>query len=72
MVLLSGCGGAVYTYEHISADGSSCKASIASLRKFQGAGLSIDKDCTLNGGANSMKGGYGFIKSLIKLAGAIK
>ncbi len=50
---LSGCG-AIYSYEHILADGSSCKVSIYSLREVQAGSLNIKKNCTTTGGADSL------------------
>ena len=70
--LLSGCGLGVYSYEHTSSDGASCKVSVWSLRELKGASLGVDKNCKMSGKADAVKGNYELAKALSALVGAVK
>lgn len=79
VIITSGCttspdgraaaGGAVYSYSHTLADGSSCRVDITSARDVSGGAIEVGEDCSLRTQAEStsgIDGSLGVINELVK------
>lgn len=64
-------GGAVYKYEKVDADGSSCTVEIISSREVVGGAMFLGDDCTLQSQTESA-GAAGAIDVIGELVGKLK
>ena len=72
LLLLTGCtGGAGYTYSHISADGSSCSATVDSTRIVSGVAIKVTKDCALTVSAEKLDANADLVKVMGDLVNKI-